>query len=94
VPGFEQLRQQRAWAGYYEMNSFDHNGLIGPLEDQGCANLLLACGFSGHGLQHAPGVGRGLAEWIAHGEYRSLDLSPLSPRRLALGQPYLERNVI
>jgi FAD-dependent oxidoreductase domain-containing protein 1 len=94
VPGFEQLRQQRAWAGYYEMNSFDHNGLLGPLEDQGCANLLLACGFSGHGLQHAPGVGRGLAEWIAHGEYRSLDLSPLSPRRLALGLPYLERNVI
>lgn len=92
VPGFESLRQQRAWAGYYEMNAFDHNGLVGALDE--CPNLLLACGFSGHGLQHAPGIGRGLAEWIAHGEYRSLDLSPLSPRRVAANAPYLELNVI
>lgn len=92
VPGFESLRQQRAWAGYYEMNGFDHNGLVGPLE--ACPNLLLACGFSGHGLQHAPGIGRGLAEWIAFGEYRSLDLAPLSPQRIAEGRPYLELNVI
>ncbi|MCU7372115.1 FAD-binding oxidoreductase [Paucibacter sp. O1-1] len=92
VPGFESLRPQRAWAGYYEMNAFDHNGLVGPLD--ACPNLLLACGFSGHGLQHAPGVGRGLAEWIAHGEYRNLDLSPLTPNRIAAGRPYLELNVI
>lgn len=92
VPGFESLRPQRAWAGYYEMNSFDHNGLVGALPD--CPNLLLACGFSGHGLQHAPGVGRGVAELIAYGEYRSLDLAPLSPTRIAAGQPYRELNVI
>jgi glycine/D-amino acid oxidase-like deaminating enzyme len=92
VPGFGTLRQQRAWAGYYEMNDFDHNGLVGPLAE--CPKLLLACGFSGHGLQHAPGIGRGLAEWIAFGEYRSLDLSPLSPARIAAGRPYVELNVI
>lgn len=92
VPGFESLRLQRAWAGYYEMNHFDHNGLVGALPE--CPNLLLACGFSGHGLQHAPGVGRAVAELIAHGEYRSLDLTPLSPTRIAAGRPYRELNVI
>lgn len=92
VPGFESLRLERAWAGYYEMNDFDHNGLVGALP--GCANLLLACGFSGHGLQHAPAVGRGLAEWIRSGRFETLDLSPLSPARLAANQPYRELNVI
>jgi len=92
VPGFESLRQQRAWAGYYEMNTFDHNGLVGPLD--ACPGLLLACGFSGHGLQHAAGVGRGLAEWLAHGSYLSLDLSFLSPQRIAANRPIVEDNVI
>lgn len=92
VPGFETLRAERSWAGYYEMCDFDHNGLVGALP--ACPNLLLACGFSGHGLQHAPGVGRGLAELIAQGTYRSLDLGPLSPERIAAGRPHVERNVI
>nr|WP_316643720.1 FAD-binding oxidoreductase [uncultured Roseateles sp.] len=92
VPGFESLRLQRAWAGYYEMNAFDHNGLVGLMAD--CGNLLLACGFSGHGLQHAPGVGRGVAELIARGAFQSLDLSPLSPQRIAAGRPIVEVNVI
>lgn len=92
VPGFESLRQSRAWAGYYETNSFDHNGLVGALDE--CPNLLLACGFSGHGLQHAPGVGRAVAELIACGAYESLDLQPLSPRRIAAGRRYVELNVI
>lgn len=92
VPGFAALRPQRAWAGYYEMNDFDHNGLAGALPE--CPNLLLACGFSGHGLQHADGVGRGIAELIASGGFRSLDLSPLSPARIAQGRPLRELNVI
>lgn len=92
VPGFEALRLQRAWAGYYEMNAFDHNGLVGAMSE--CSNLLLACGFSGHGLQHAPGVGRGVAELIATGGYQNLDLSLLSPQRIAAGQPIVEVNVI
>ncbi len=92
VPGFESLRLERAWAGYYEMNAFDANGLVGPMRE--CPNLHLACGFSGHGLQHAPGVGRGLAELICDGSYQSLDLSPLSPDRIAANKPYSELNVI
>jgi glycine/D-amino acid oxidase-like deaminating enzyme len=92
VPGFEALRLQRAWAGYYEMNTVDHNGLVGRLPESD--NVYLACGFSGHGIQQAPAVGRGMAELIATGRYRSLDLSPLSPDRLTSGALLLERNVI
>ncbi len=92
VPGFATLRQERSWAGYYEMNDVDHNGLVGPWPGQ--ERLLMACGFSGHGLQHAPGIGRGLAEWIATGRYETLDLSPLGADRLLRGEVYRELNVI
>ena len=92
VPAFEALRIENAWAGYYEMNLFDHNALLGahPAVD----NLLFATGFSGHGMQQAPAVGRGIAELIVNGAYRSLDLSVLSVARLAQGQRIIESNVI
>lgn len=92
VPAFQRLRMVSAWAGYYEVNEFDHNGLVGPWP--GIDNLLVATGFSGHGMQQAPAVGRGLAELIVHGRYTTLDLTPLSPDRIARGEPLLERNVI
>lgn len=92
VPGFEAIRLQRAWAGYYEYNTFDHNAILGP--HPGIANLLLANGFSGHGLQQAPAVGRGLAEWIVDGGYSSLDLSPLSVQRIVENRCLMERNII
>lgn len=92
VPAFDALRVTSSWAGYYEMNSFDHNGLVGALDPY--ANAYTACGFSGHGLQQAPAVGRGLAELIATGQYRTLDLSPLRVSRVTEGRPLLEKNVI
>jgi len=92
VPAFDALRVTSSWAGYYEMNTFDHNGLVGDVAPY--RNLFTACGFSGHGLQQAPAAGRGLAELIATGEYRTLDLSPLRVGRVTDGQPLLERNVI
>jgi len=92
VPDFEALRLTRAWAGYYEYNTFDQNGLVGRLP--GYERAFVACGFSGHGMQHAPAVGRGIAELIATGGYRTLDLTPLSPARVAENAPLIERNVI
>jgi glycine/D-amino acid oxidase-like deaminating enzyme len=92
VPAFDALRVTASWAGYYEMNTFDHNGLVGPLP--GIANGYTACGFSGHGLQQAPAVGRALAERIATGAYRSLDLTPLRVERIVEGAPVWEQNVI
>jgi glycine/D-amino acid oxidase-like deaminating enzyme len=92
VPAFEALRRTGAWDGYYEVHPLDHNALVGPHPQ--CANLLLACGFSGHGLQHAAGIGRGIAEWVVHGGYRCLDLSPLAPARAVDGRPFVEQAVI
>ncbi len=92
VPAFEALRQVNAWAGYYEMNTFDHNGLVGAM--RGWPNLHLACGFSGHGMQQAPAVGLGLAHQLAKGTWGPLDLSPLSPQRIARGEPLREQCII
>jgi FAD-dependent oxidoreductase domain-containing protein 1 len=92
VPGFEALRVRSAWAGYYEMNAFDHNGLAGALP--GWRNAWTACGFSGHGMQQAPAVGSRLAALIAGGHSDAPAIDALSPRRLLDGQPLLERNVI
>ncbi len=83
---------QGAWAGYYEMNTFDHNAIVGL--HPACDNLVFANGFSGHGLQQCPAVGRGVAELLLTGSYQSLDLSPLSIERIARNAPLLEKNVI
>ena len=81
-----------AWAGYYEMNTIDQNGIVGPHPE--ISNLLFANGFSGHGIQQSPAVGRGIAELILHGRYRTLDLSPLGFDRFAADRLVVERNVI
>jgi glycine/D-amino acid oxidase-like deaminating enzyme len=92
IPAFEELRVVNAWAGYYEMNTIDQNGIVGPHPE--IPNLYLANGFSGHGIQQAPAVGRGIAELILHGRYRTLDLAPLGFERFATGRLVVERNVI
>ncbi len=92
VPALATLRPGRAWTGPYDMNLFDQNAIIGPADE--VSNLYLANGFSGHGLQHAAAVGRGLAELIVHGRYLTLDLSPLGFGRVAAGRPLRERSVI
>ena len=92
VPAFDRVRLLDTWAGHYEVNTLDANAIIGPHPD--IRNLLFANGFSGHGLQQAPAVGRGLAEWIATGHYESLDLGPLGFDRLIRGEPVQELNVV
>jgi sarcosine oxidase len=92
VPGFDRLRLLDAWAGHYEVNTLDHNAVVGPHPE--VTNLLFANGFSGHGLQHGPAVGRGLAEWIATGRYETLDLSPLGYERISRNKPIRELNVV
>lgn len=92
VPAFEAIRPGAAWAGSYDMNLFDHNAFLGAVP--GIEGFYLALGFSGHGLQQSPAVGRGLAELIATGGYRTLDLSPLAIDRLAQNRPIVEKNVV
>ena len=90
VPALEALRVRSAWAGYYEMNAFDHNGLAGRLP--GYANAFAACGFSGHGMQQSPAVGWSMAQLIS-GAAAPL-IEPLAPQRLLDGRPLMEANVI
>ena len=90
VPAFEALRLRGAWAGYYEMNAFDHNGLVGPLP--GLDGLWVAAGFSGHGMQHAPAIGHAVARLLAG--LPAPDVAALHPARIARGEPIVERNVI
>ncbi|KFC75450.1 Glycine cleavage system T protein (Aminomethyltransferase) [Bosea sp. LC85] len=92
VPAFEAIKPGRAWAGPYDMNELDGNAILGPAV--GVANLYLANGFSGHGLQQSPAVGRGLAEQIVHGGYRTLDLADLGHERIVAGRPLTEANII
>jgi glycine/D-amino acid oxidase-like deaminating enzyme len=92
VPAFEALRVHSAWAGYYEVHPLDHNAILGP--HPAVDNLVFANGFSGHGLQHAPAAGRGIAEWVLHGRYQSLDLGPFGFERVLQGRPFLEKSVI
>ena len=92
VPSFDTVRMTGAWAGYYDVNTVDHNVILGP--HPRLTNLLFANGSSGHGIQHAPAVGRAIAELVVHGRYQSLDLSVFGFERLAAGRRIVERNII
>jgi glycine/D-amino acid oxidase-like deaminating enzyme len=92
IPAFERLKVTGAWAGHYDYNSLDQNAVIGP--DPELPNFLYANGFSGHGLQHAPGVGRAIAELIMEGRFVTLDLSVFGYERITAGRPLFETNVI
>uniref|UniRef100_A0A832MIM2 FAD-binding oxidoreductase n=1 Tax=Eiseniibacteriota bacterium TaxID=2212470 RepID=A0A832MIM2_UNCEI len=90
VPALATAEISNAWAGLYETTP-DHNAVIGPPAAVG--GLMLANGFSGHGLMHAPAVGQLVAEWIVDGR-PSLDLTPLRLERFAAAEAVAEANVI
>uniref|UniRef100_A0A1B6E6W7 FAD-dependent oxidoreductase domain-containing protein 1 n=1 Tax=Clastoptera arizonana TaxID=38151 RepID=A0A1B6E6W7_9HEMI len=92
VPAFEAIKVKSAWAGYYDYNFFDRNGIIGP--HPGYLNLYLATGFSGHGLQQAPAVGRAIMELIVDGSFRTIDLSKLGYQRILNREPAYELNIV
>jgi glycine/D-amino acid oxidase-like deaminating enzyme len=92
APGFDAVKVVRLWVGHYAYNRLDQNAILGRHPE--FENLYLANGFSGHGLQQAPAVGRGLAEQILTGDWQSLDLSALGVGRVLAGQPCAERAVV
>jgi len=92
VPAFEAAKVVNSWAGYYEYNTFDQNGIVGRHPE--IDSLIFATGFSGHGIQQSPAVGRAVAELIVHGSYRAIDLSPFGYERISAGRPIRELNVV
>lgn len=92
VPQFDQVGVVTSWGGQYDYNTLDHNLIIGPGSE--IENFMFANGFSGHGLQQGPAVGRGLSELIVHGEYRTIDLSPLAYSRIERNEPIIEHAII
>ena len=92
VPAFESIKLENAWAGHYAYNILDQNAILGSHPE--ITNFFFANGFSGHGLQQSPAVGRAIAELITHGEYRTLDLSRFSFSRVTAGDAILERNIV
>lgn len=92
VPAFERVKVTSRWVGHYAFNTLDQNVIVGPHPD--VPNFVFMNGFSGHGLQQSPAIGRGVAEYITYGEFRSLDLRPLGYQRILDREPFVETAVI
>ena len=92
VPQFEAIKLINSWAGHYAFNTLDQNAILGPHTK--VENFIFVNGFSGHGFQQSPAMGRGTAERITYGEYRSLDLTPFHFDRIEAGIPFDEKAVI
>ncbi|KAF0172301.1 MAG: FAD dependent oxidoreductase [Rhodobacteraceae bacterium] len=90
--GFEAIKVVNQWAGHYDFNTLDHNLIVGRHPQ--VRNFVYANGFSGHGLQQGPAAGRGVAELIIYGGYRTLDLSEVGYERIVENRPFLEKAVI
>jgi glycine/D-amino acid oxidase-like deaminating enzyme len=82
---FEAIKFRGGWVGHYDMNRLDGNPIIDRFDK--VQNFILAAGFSGHGLQHAPAVGRAVKEMILDGGFSAIDLSRLSYRRVIENAP-------
>ena len=91
LPRVEEASMKTLNAGLYEVSP-DHNAILGPVPE--LPRFVLANGFSGHGMQHAPAVGKAISEVIADGESRTLDISAFSVARFQEGAGVPERNVI
>jgi FAD-dependent oxidoreductase domain-containing protein 1 len=90
--GLGRLTLRDSWTGLYDQNRFDGNMILGNWPGR-LDNFYVACGFSGHGFMHALAVGRGLAELIVGGGYRTLDLSRMGYQRILDDRPYGEEGV-
>ena len=92
VPAFERVKVMNSWVGHYAYNTLDHNAVIGFHPE--VRNFLFCNGFSGHGLQQSPAMGRAVSELILHGAFQTLDMSPLGYDRIVRGEPFVEKAVI
>jgi sarcosine oxidase subunit beta len=90
-PPVEEAAVEHSWVGLYEMTP-DRHPIIGQAPS--VAGFYLANGFSGHGFQHAPVVGKLLAELIVEGAARTVDISRLGLERFERGHLVREGHVV
>jgi len=91
VPAFDAVKILKGWAGLYAVNRLDGNAILGEWPE--LSGFFLANGFSGHGLQQAPAVGRYISELIL-GKQPVLDLSIFSPERILDNKPLSENGLV
>ncbi len=92
IPAFEAVKVINSWIGHYAYNTLDQNAIVGFHPE--VTNFLFVNGFSGHGFQQSPAMGRAVSELIAFGEFRTLDMSSLGYERIIANEPFLEKAVI
>jgi FAD-dependent oxidoreductase domain-containing protein 1 len=90
LPGSGEPRLQRGWAGHYDVSP-DENPILGAHPEHPA--LLIAAGFSGHGLMLAPATGRITSELIRLGRSQTLDARPYRLTRFAEGEPIVDPQI-
>ena len=93
IPMFESVSSSKRWVGHYAQNTLDGNMILGNSAEH-AANFYVACGFSGHGVMHAPAVGMALTELILEGHTSTIDLAKMSYQRVLENKPYREQGII
>ncbi|OTF74487.1 FAD-dependent oxidoreductase domain-containing protein 1-like protein, partial [Euroglyphus maynei] len=91
IPCFEALKIKSAWAGFYDYNHMDQNPIIG--RDPFYSNIYWATGFSGHGIQMGPAIGRAMMELILNGRFETIDLRRFDWDRILNNRPLKEQNI-
>lgn len=91
IPAFDTLKLVRGWAGLYAVNTLDSNAILGEWPET--KGLYFANGFSGHGLQQGPAVGRYIAELIL-GRTVTLNLARFGPERVLEHKPLSEIGLV
>ena len=74
------------------MNTLDQNAIMGPHNT--VQNFFFLNGFSGHGTQQAPAMGRATAEILTYGSYKTIDMSAFEYKRLLNGDKVVEDAII
>jgi len=92
APLFNSLKLTRAFSGLYCVNTIDANAIVG--EHPELQGFYLATGFSGHGLQQAPAIGKGFSELIRLQRYETLDLGSLKPQRFEMNELVIEETFL
>ena len=93
IPAMETIKLERSWRGHYARNNLDYNAIIGPWAANP-HNLLIATGFSGHGIMHAPATGLAISELVLEGRYKTIDLTRFGTERVLAEKPYRESGIV